>query len=564
MTCRVCPLAASHVQPGGDRILRAVTERGARLDGERRLIQVSDILRAVEDQFRTAFPRRIWVFGYVRGLHSTTPAADDPASGLDAFVLVEETDEGICTLPCELTSEARDAIDDSLRRLHDVAVADLLVDGHFIRAGGLLSYDSSRHCAIFGVTALDPQPTAVWLGDRREEVRTAAASARLAEHQRDLRVPEAPSSVGLVAAAGDPALERARRTLEGSGFDIDVRIYSPAVAGSAAGDQLANGLREATLAGHDIVLLLREDGRPLSLAPYDSEAVVRAVASSTTPVLSGLGSPEEPAAAEEVAHQAYTSADEATISVVRRLQRASDLVDDTVRAVAEAGDAALRRAARKVEQARHGLAEDIRKATVRGQQIRARRLLRIRLFAAVIALAVIAAAVATQIWPILAALVIPLGIAIAAPELRKQRRGPVAVVQYSFSEALAQLSGIGERLKGVSDPDDVLALEEEAEALAEHCRALLRRPRPLRSAPPTRRPDETAAWPSVTADGSVIGAPEVPDAQDWSESTPSQTAPPQAADTPEAPGDAADTTDTTDPAAPTQTLVLPSETARSE
>ena len=107
---------------------------------------MSDILRAIEDQFRTGFPRRIWVLGYVRGLHpAAAVAADDPASRIDAFLLVEETDEGTCTIPCELTPEARDAIDDSLRRLHDVAVADLLVDGHYIRAGGLLSYDPSRH-----------------------------------------------------------------------------------------------------------------------------------------------------------------------------------------------------------------------------------------------------------------------------------------------------------------------------------------------------------------------------------------------------------------------------------
>ena len=78
------------------------------------------------------------------------------------------------TLPCELPPEARLEIDDTLRRLHDVAVDDLLVDGHFVRAGGLLSYDPARHCAIFEVTALDPQPTAAWLAERREQVRSAA------------------------------------------------------------------------------------------------------------------------------------------------------------------------------------------------------------------------------------------------------------------------------------------------------------------------------------------------------------------------------------------------------
>src|ERR1700712_309667 len=285
-------------------------ERGARLDGERRLLQVTDVLRAIEDQFHTAFPRRIWVFGSLRGLRSAAFDTDGSDAGVDAFVLVEETDEGLRTLPCELPAEARAAIDDSLRRLHDVAVEDLLVDGHYVRVGGLLSYDPERHCAIFGVTALDPQPTATWLADRREQVRSAASSARLAERQRDLRVPMAPASVGLVAAAGDPALERSRETLAGCGFAIDVKVYSPAMSGSAAGDQLANGLREAALAGHHILLLLRQDGRPLSLAPYDPEAVVRAVATSNTPVLTGLGSPDEPAAAEEVAHQAYPSAAE--------------------------------------------------------------------------------------------------------------------------------------------------------------------------------------------------------------------------------------------------------------
>lgn len=491
----------------GIRILGAVAERGARLDGERRLLQVSDVLRAIEDQFHTAFPRRIWVCGTVRGLRSGMPDPEAPdGRGIDAFVLVEETDDGMRTLPCELLPEARLTIEDSLRRLHDVAVDDLLVDGHFVRAGGLLSYDPGRHCAIFEVTALDPQPTATWLAERREQVRSAASSARLAERQRDLRVPTAPSSIALVAACGDPALEASRDLLTGCGFDVEVKIYAPTIVGSAAGDQLANGLREAALAGHDLVLLLRQDGRPLSLAPFDSEAVVRAVATSTTPVLSGLGSPDEPAAVEEVSHQAYPTAHEATVSVVRRLQRAHNLVEDTVLDVADAGDEAMRRAARRLEQTRHGLAEDIRLASARTMKVRARRVLRIRLLAGVLALAVVAGAVLTQVWPILAALIVPLAIALAAPRLRTKRRRPVTVTQFSFSEALGQLSDIGRQLREVADPDDVLALEAEADTLAEHCRALLRQPRKLRAKAAPRRSEPYFA-PTVTADGGVVTGP---------------------------------------------------------
>jgi exonuclease VII large subunit len=485
----------------------AMTERGARLDGERRLLQVSDVLRAIEDQFRTAFPRRVWVCGFVRSMRSAALGHTHAGTPMDSFVLVEATDDGLRTLPCELTEDTRATIDDSLRRIHDVAVDDLLVDGHYVRVGGLLSYDPDRHCAIFKLTALDPLTTAGWLATRREDVRVAAAAARLSERQRDLRVPMAPVTIGLVAPAGDPALHRSREIFADCGFDVDILTYAPDTTGADAGDQLANGLREAALAGHDLILLLRQDGRPLSLAPYDSEAVVRAVASSPTPILSGLGSPDEPAAAEEVCHQAYPTAEEATRSVIRRLQRASDLVEDTIHAIAVAGNEAMLRAARRLEQVRHAVIEEGRRAAIRAQKLRARRLLRIRIAAGVLALIIIAGAAATQIWPILAALIVPLAIALAAPRLRTQRRGPVSVAHHTFSESLAQLSTIGRQLQEASDPDDVLRLEAEAEALAVHCRGLLRRPHPLSREPEEVSHAPVATWPAVAADGGVLGSP---------------------------------------------------------
>jgi hypothetical protein len=82
----------------------------------------------------------------------------------------------------------------------------------------------------------------------------------------------------------------------------------------------------------------------------------------------------------------------------------------------------------------------------------------------------------------------------------------VTVTQLTFSAALTQLSDIGRQLREVADPDDVLALETEAEALAEHCRALLRSPRKLRATAAPRR-SEPIFRPAVTADGGVITGP---------------------------------------------------------
>ena len=87
----------------------------------------------------------------------------------------------------ELEAAAFADIDASLRRLHDVAVEDLLVEGHLVRAGGLLSYDVRRHTIVFSVTALDPQPTSAWLEDRRQAVREAAGVDDPSERERVLQ-----------------------------------------------------------------------------------------------------------------------------------------------------------------------------------------------------------------------------------------------------------------------------------------------------------------------------------------------------------------------------------------
>jgi hypothetical protein len=438
---------------------------------------VSDVLRAIEDQFSIAFPRRVWVFGTVRALRG-----DEELEFLltEASAELDGEDRPL-TLPTELEGAAFADVDASLRRLHDVAVEDLLVEGHLVRAGGLLSYDVQRHTIVFSITALDPQPTSAWLDDRRLAVRDAVDEARLAERQRDVQVPLAPRDVGLVGAQSDPALDEVRRLLEGAGFDVEVTEYRVRETGQRTADGLANALREAGVAGHDVVLLIRSYGRPLALAPYDAESVIRAVAVAPVPVITGLGAPDGPAAVESVAHQAYPTASEAADAIVRKLQRASDLVDAAIDRVTEAGNEALRRGAMQVEQVRSLVTEDLRQARGRAEAARKRRLLRMRVLAGVLAVLIVLAAVITGVYAILVALVLPLVLGLFSERLRPhRRRGPVSVTDLSFAAALQRLGDIRRDLQDVADPDVVNALEQEADGLAEHCRSLLRRPRATR------------------------------------------------------------------------------------
>ena len=71
----------------------------------------------------------------------------------------------------------------------------------------------------------------------------------------------------------------------------------------------------------------------------------------------------------------------------------------------------------------------------------------------------------------------------------------MSVTELSFAAALQRLEAIRHDLDDVADPDVVESLELEAASLAEHCRSLLRRPRPLR----TRQPQAVATEDSVPA-----------------------------------------------------------------
>lgn len=450
--------------------------RGGRSGEDRRVLLVGDLLRSVEDQFRIAFPRRIWVLGVVRGLQGQDPLE---------FLLTETAEDGgRRTLPSELGGEAWKGIDSTLRRLHDVAVDDLLVDGHLVRAGGLLSYDSERHLIVFSVTALDPEPTRAWLNDRRDSLREAAHAARMGDRQRDVRVPLAPASVGIVGTTGDGGLAQARAAVAATDFTVEVVEYAVSAVGADTSDALATAVRQACAGQHDVVLMVREGGRPLALAPFDAEQVVRAVSEAPVPVITGLGSAEEPTAVDEVAHQMCATPHDAADAVLRRLQRASDLVEQAVATLHETGDEALRRAARRVEQKRAEVGEHARRARVRAERARARRLRAVRTAAAVVALLVVVLAVLVTPW-LAVLLLLPLAAALFAERLRPRRRSsPMAVDTLSFATALKRLGDIQRELDEAADPDDVERLEAQAADLADRCRALLRRPRPLRGERP--------------------------------------------------------------------------------
>jgi len=456
--------------------MRGVTARAPtftdRPDSTRRPLHVGELGRLVEDQFHIGFPRRIWVTGRVSGSRAD-------AEGDRGFGLVEARpahDE--LMLPCRIALEAADDIEGTLRRLHDASVDDVVVNGHVVRAGGLLTYDFATHRIVFTVTALDPEATAGDLYEVRRAVAATVSGEGLPERQHSLSPAVAPLRLALVAPHDDPSLPEAVAMLDRSGFAFEVAVYDPVVTGNSAVNALASAIARAVGDRHDMVLLLRAPGRPLAAAAYDSERVARTIAAADVPVLTGIAS-EEGTVADAVAHQAHRSAVDAVQAVVARLQRASAQLNLALSDVRREADGGRRRATQHLVAERSSVREAATRAKLRADRARSQRRAWTRAIGAGLLVLLVVAAVLARMPLLLAPIVLVVG-AVAAEQfggrlLPSARKGWAPVSDLTFADVLDRLGRIRAQLEATSSPEEVLRLEAEAEGMVEFGQDLLQR-----------------------------------------------------------------------------------------
>jgi exodeoxyribonuclease VII large subunit len=131
---------------------------------------------------------------------------------------------------------------------------------------------------------------------RLERLKTLLASEGLFDAGRKRPLPFLPTAVGLVtgraSAAQRDVLENARRRWPAVRFEV----REVAVQGHLAVPQVVTALRE--LDRHpevDVVVIARGGGSVEDLLPFSDEALLRAVASARTPVVSAIGhEPDSP------------------------------------------------------------------------------------------------------------------------------------------------------------------------------------------------------------------------------------------------------------------------------
>ena len=123
-----------------------------------------------------------------------------------------------------------------------------------------------------------------------ERLRKKLAAEGLFDADRKRELPGFPRSVGIVTSTAAAALRDVLITLGRRMPSIPVVLYPAPVQGEGAGEKLAQAVRTASARAEvDVLIVCRGGGSMEDLWEFNSEALVRAVAQCSMPVVCGVG-----------------------------------------------------------------------------------------------------------------------------------------------------------------------------------------------------------------------------------------------------------------------------------
>ncbi len=123
-----------------------------------------------------------------------------------------------------------------------------------------------------------------------ERLRRKLAAEGLFDEARKRELPRFPRAVGIVTSPAAAALRDVLATLRRRMPSIPVVLYPAPVQGEGAGDKLAQAVRTASSRAEvDVLIVCRGGGSMEDLWEFNSEALVRAVAQCSMPVVCGVG-----------------------------------------------------------------------------------------------------------------------------------------------------------------------------------------------------------------------------------------------------------------------------------
>lgn len=167
----------------------------------------------------------------------------------------------------------------------------------------------------------------LWI--RFQELRKKLESAGLFDPARKRAIPRTPRRIGVVTSRDSAAFQDILHVLGRRAPYVEVVLHDARVQGAEAGPTLVRALGRLSKEDVDVVIVARGGGSLEDLWAFNEEAVVRAVAACSHPVISGVGHETDTTltdfAADLRAPTPSAAAEKAAWAVDELLQRLDDV-----------------------------------------------------------------------------------------------------------------------------------------------------------------------------------------------------------------------------------------------
>lgn len=327
---------------------------------------VGELADAINAQLRRGFDDGVWVRGEIDGLRHSGPHT--------YFALVEDGDQGRAVLNVSLFAPMKRNLTPLLKR-HRLD----LTNGMKVRIFGHLDYYAPNGRLGLKMAGIDPRFTLGELSQARDQVVRRLVAGGLFDANRRHVLSPVPLRVGVVTSVGTAAWHDFHDELVRSGLGFRLAVCDTRVQGDGAATSVAAAIR--TLSSHDLdcVVVIRGGGARNELATFDAEPIALAIATSSIPVLTGLGHEVDRSVADDVAHTALKTPTACAGELVGRVVSYRDRCEASWSAIGSHAASGLTEAHRRLGDRAHRVARRTHAAVERADERLLTRANRLRL-----------------------------------------------------------------------------------------------------------------------------------------------------------------------------------------
>ncbi len=289
-------------------------------------VTVRELCGAVELAFETLFAEEIWVRGTISGLNRSQ-------NGHVYFDLVDRDEFGRqpeAVLPVALFANNKFRVNAILKK---TANSIRMEDGIEIQIRGRVAYYPKQSRVQLIMSLIDPSFTLGQMEANRVKVLASLEADGLLRANGALVMPAIPLRIGLITSVGSAAEADFVNEISLCGLPFEITIIDARVQGTDAISSLARALAVSEDFDLDVVALVRGGGARTDLMAFDDEAVARAIANCTRPVITGIGHETDRSIADEVAHRSAKTPTacaglliEMVLSFAGRVERAAEAI----------------------------------------------------------------------------------------------------------------------------------------------------------------------------------------------------------------------------------------------